>query len=108
MTYEDILTKMKKQVIKEALDLRIINEDELPKYVGKYYDEFGIDSFVNYLSYLIHLKGHPVSNDNIFMTLNHNLLKDKEKLEKRFKLKIETVGETWKRMSDKLRDAFEK
>ena len=106
MTYEDILVKIRKQVIHEALELHIIEEYEVPEYLGKYYDEFGIDSFVNYLSYLIHLKGQHVTNNNVFMTLNKSMLRDKEKIEKRFKLKIVSVDSYWNNLADKVFESF--
>lgn len=80
------LTSMKQQIVATALMRNILTVEDLPKYIGKYIDEYGIDSFINYLSMLL---GEPKIDS--FLTLCEPLIKDKEKIEKRFGIKIITM-----------------
>ena len=82
------LEQMRKEIIDTAIERGIITKEEVSVYVGKYFDEYGIDSFINYLSMLL---GEPKMD--AFMTLCEPLLKDKEKIEKRFGIKIITLGD---------------
>jgi len=82
------LAKMRQEIIDLSLERGIITKKEIPVYVGKYFDDYGIDSFINYLSMLL---GEPKMD--AFMTLCKPLLKDKKKIEKRFGVKIITVGD---------------
>jgi hypothetical protein len=96
----DVITNIKNKVIQEALARKIVTEDEVKKYVGKYIDEFGFDSFVNYLSYLIQTPN--IGNMDVFLTLNQKMLVDKKELESRFGLKIISPDKVWEGMADEL------
>jgi hypothetical protein len=96
----NIITNIKIKVIQDALEKKLITEDELKKYVGKYIDEFGFDSFINYLSYLIATP--TINNADCFLTLNQKMLIDKKELEARFKLRIVSPNQVWENMQDDL------
>lgn len=96
----DVIQNIKNRVIQEALARKILTEDEADKYVGKYIDEFGFDSFVNYLSYLIHSPN--IGNMDMFLTLNQKMLVDKKEIEDRFKLKIVSPDKVWEGMQNEL------
>jgi len=85
---DNILAKMRQEIIELSVERGIITEEEIPIYVGKYFDEYGSDSFINYLSMLL---GEPKMD--AFMTLCDPLIKDKKKIEKRFGVKIITLGD---------------
>jgi len=89
------MTDLKKQIELEkqkivglALYHDILKLSEFNEYIGKYFDEYGNDSFINYLSML-------VSSQKMdgFLTLCNPLIKDKAKIEKRFGVKILTPGD---------------
>ena len=82
------LTKMRQEIIDLSVKGGIITKEEIPIYIGKYFDEYGVDSFINYLSMLL---GEPKMD--AFMTLCKPLLKDRKKIEKRFGVKIITLGD---------------
>lgn len=96
----DVIQNIKNRVIQEALARKILTEDEVRKYVGKYIDEFGFDSFVNYLSYLIATPN--IGNMDMFLTLNQKMLADKKELEARFKLPIMAPNNVWENIADEL------
>ena len=96
----DIITNIKNKVVQEAILRKILTEDEVNKYVGKYIDEFGFDSFVNYLAYLI--KVPDIGDMDCFITFNQKMLLDKKGLEARFKLKILSPDKMWEGMQDEL------
>lgn len=83
---ENKLEKMRQEVIDLAIERKIITKKEIPIYIGKYFDEYGNDSFINYLSMLL---GEPKMD--AFMTLCEPLIKDKDKIEERFGVKIITI-----------------
>lgn len=85
---EHKLALMRQRVINEATQRKIMTLEEMPIYVGKYFDEYGIDSFINYLSML--------TSDvkmEAFITLCKPMIKDRKKIEKRFGVKIITPKE---------------
>jgi len=81
------IIKLRKELVKELVRKGILEENEYEeKFRGRYTDSYGSDGFLNYLSYVVVWRNE--LSDKQFLTLNEKLLKDKEKLEKRFKLKI--------------------
>ena len=82
------LAKMRQEIIDLSVERGIITKEEIPVYIGKYFDEYGIDSFINYLSMFL---GEPKMD--AFCTLCKPLLKDRKKIEKRFGVKIITLGD---------------
>lgn len=96
----DLISNMKNKVIQEALARKLITEDEVKKYVGKYIDEFGFDSFVNYLAYLLATPN--IGNMDLFITLNQKMLIDKKEIETRFKLPIQSPDRVWENMAHEL------
>lgn len=78
------LKKEKKRILTEAFRKKILTKKEYEKdYKEKYIDQYGFDSFLNYLSYLIIWDKH-----GYFLTIGKPILKDRKKIEKRFGLKI--------------------
>lgn len=82
------LEQMRQEIIDSTVKRGIITKEEIPIYIGKYFDEYGIDSFVNYLSMLL---GEPKMD--AFLTLCEPLIKDRKKIEKRFGVEIITLGD---------------
>lgn len=71
------------RILKEAFSKRIITKDEYESnYKDMFYDEFGLDGFLQYIDGVMNAKA------DYFVTLNKNLIKRKEELERKFKLKI--------------------
>jgi hypothetical protein len=99
----DLISKNKRIVVEEALARKLVTREELKKYLGQFSDEFGYDSFVQYLAQLNALdnKGGPKPNDR-FLTMNKNMLIQRKELEKRFKLNIREPGDVWDDMMDGL------
>lgn len=56
----------------------------------EYIDQYGIDSLLN-------LRIASENNMNFFITINEELLKDREELEERFNIKIRTPKEFMKK-----------
>ena len=74
-------------ILQKALDLKILTKKEYEEeYKSKYIDHYGIDSFFNYLVACIH-------KIDRFITICKPMIKDRDKLEKRFKVKIKTPEE---------------
>lgn len=77
----------RKTILQKAIDLKILTQKEYDEtYKNKYIDHYGIDSFFNYLVACIHRMDH-------FVTLCKSMLKDRDKLEKKFRVKIRTPTE---------------
>lgn len=71
------------RILKEAFRKRIITkEDYEADFKDMFYDEFGFDGFLQYIDGVMN------ANADYFVTLNKNLIKRKEELERKFKLKI--------------------
>jgi hypothetical protein len=91
----------KKRIIQMAIEKKIISKKEYKEYEGKYIDQYGCDSFINYLSYLIVMgKG----KNSIFLTVGNTILKDRDKIQKRFGLRIVTPSELNKEINHTLRN----
>jgi hypothetical protein len=81
-------------IIEEAIRRGIITRQEYDLlYRSMYLDEYGMDSFAQYIEILIHKQereeaGEKVDDDLAFLTLNKGMLHDKAKLEKRFGIAI--------------------
>lgn len=95
----NVLKNIRNSVVQEAINRKILKEEEIEQYVGKYIDEFGIDSFVNYLTFLFQPKNF---RESVFLTLNHKMLRDRILLEKRFGIKIASPDTVWDRMGEDL------
>lgn len=77
--------KMRPLVLKQAYDSGILAPEEYEsKYKGHFYDEFGCDSFVQYL----HAAMNMDKKEDYFLTGNERLLKRRDELAGRFGLKI--------------------
>ena len=71
------------RILKEAFNKKIITEEEYENnYKDMFYDEFGFDGFLQYLDGVMNAKA------DYFVTLNKNLIKRRDELERKFKLKI--------------------
>jgi hypothetical protein len=87
---DECIRKERMRVKNIAIEQGLITPEELAEYEGKYIDEFGCDSFINYLSYLSSgLSGQA----GVFLTMNEKIIKDREDIQKRFGLKIVTIEE---------------
>ena len=76
------------RILKEAFSKKILTKEEYEgNYKDMFYDEFGFDSFLQYIDGVMN------ANADYFVTLNKNLIKRKEELERKFKLKIITLEE---------------
>ena len=77
------IERMKREILGDAIATGKLTEKEyLKKYKDKYYDDHGIDSFIQYLD--ASMKG----GDTVFVTLNEKILRDKSKLEDKFGTRI--------------------
>ncbi len=80
--------KMREPVLKQAYELGIITPEEYEsKYKGHFYDDYGCDSFIQYLNGAMNAKAE------YFTTLNDRLLKRRDELADKFGLKIVTMEE---------------
>lgn len=71
------------RILKEAFNKKIITEEEYENnYKDMFYDEFGFDGFLQYIDGVMN------ANADYFVTLNKNLIKRRDELERKFKLKI--------------------
>jgi len=81
------------KILDEAIMRGLITENEYYReYHRRYVCAHGNDSFIQLLDCAIK---NAISSEliDIFITLNKNLLNDRKKLEKRFKIKIAIPGE---------------
>ncbi|MBS3097057.1 hypothetical protein J4480_06500 [Candidatus Woesearchaeota archaeon] len=82
------LHEEKNKILKQAFEEKLITREEYEKsYKDMFYDEFGFDGFIQYIDAVMGSKG------DCFVTLNQNLLKRRNELEKKFKLKITSIEE---------------
>ena len=85
---KQIIDLMEKKIVIVALMKDVLSIEDLPNYIRKYIDEYGNDSFINYLSCLL---GEPKMD--AFLTNCKPLIKDKKKIEEKFGVKITTIKE---------------
>jgi Fe-S cluster assembly scaffold protein SufB len=77
------IEKMRDSILTDAMKSGKLTEKEyIKRYKGRYHDDHGIDSFIQYLD--TSLKG----GDKVFVTLNDKILRDKAKLETKFGTRI--------------------
>jgi predicted nucleic acid-binding protein len=80
--------KMREPVLKQAYEQGILTvEDYESKYKGHFYDDYGCDSFIQYLNGAMNAKAE------YFTTLNERLIKRRDELADKFGLKIATLEE---------------
>ncbi|MBI2657252.1 hypothetical protein HYX08_01000 [Candidatus Woesearchaeota archaeon] len=73
----------KENILKQAFEENLFTENEYnKKYKDMFYDEFGSDSFMQYINAVMNAK------IDFFVTENERMLKRKEELKKRFGLEI--------------------
>lgn len=83
----------KDNILNQAFDENIFTEKEYnEKYKGMFYDEFGSDSFMQYINAVMNAK------IDFFVTENERMLKRKEELKKRFGLEIASPEDILKRL----------
>ena len=76
------------KILSEAFNKKIIiKEDYENSYKDMFYDEFGFDGFLQFIDSVMNAKA------DYFVTLNKNLIKRRDELERKFKLKIITPEE---------------
>lgn len=84
--------KGKKEIISDAIERGLFTEEEYnAKFKDNYNDSYGIDSFSQYIGTVLHIRD--TDEDIVFVTLNDNLLRDRDMLEDRFGVKILQVEE---------------
>lgn len=82
------LHSQKNRILKEAFSRRILTKEDYESYYkDMFYDEFGFDGFLQYLDGVMN------ANADYFVTLNKNLIKRRDELERKFKLKVITPEE---------------
>ncbi|MBS3114288.1 hypothetical protein J4448_04245 [Candidatus Woesearchaeota archaeon] len=73
----------KDNVLKQAFEEKLFTEQEYnQKYKDMFYDDYGSDSFIQYINAVMNAK------IDFFVTENERLLRKKEELKKRFGLEI--------------------
>lgn len=73
----------KESILKQAYEENLFTEEEYDeKYKNMFYDEFGSDSFTQYINAVMNAK------IDFFITRNERMLNRKEELKKRFGLEI--------------------
>lgn len=83
------LNLQKEDILNQAIDEKILTKEEYKeKYEDMFYDDFGADSFLQYLNASMNTK-----DIDYFVTENLRLLNKREDIEKKFKLKIISLKE---------------
>ena len=83
----------KDNVLKQAFEQNLFTEEEYnEKYKDMFYDEYGSDSFIQYINAAMNTK------IDFFVTENERMLKRKEELKKRFGLEIASPEEILKKL----------
>ncbi len=73
----------REKILGEAFNKKIITKEGYENsYKDMFYDEFGFDGFLQYIDGVMNAKA------DYFVTLNKNLIKRRDELESKFKLKI--------------------
>ncbi len=80
--------KMREPVLKQAYEQGILTPDEYEsRYKGHFFDDYGCDSFIQYLNGVMNAKVE------YFTTENERLVKRRDELAGRFGLKIASIEE---------------
>lgn len=83
----------KENVLRQAFEENLFAEQEYnEKYKDMFYDEFGSDSFMQYINAVMN------AETDYFVTENQRMLKRKEELKKRFGLEITNSEDILKRL----------
>src|SRR3989344_9382006 len=83
----------KENILKQALEENLFTEKEYnEKYKDMFYDEFGSDSFMQYINAVMNAK------IDFFLTENERMLKREAELKKRFGLEITSPEDILKRV----------
>ena len=86
--FRQALHKQKARILNEAFEKKLFTQEEYEKnYKDMFYDEFGYDGFLQYIDGVMN------ANADYFVTENKNLIKRREEIESKFKLKIITSEE---------------
>ena len=81
----------KENILKQAFEENLFAESEYnEKYKDMFYDEFGSDSFIQYINAVMN------AEIDFFVTGNERMLKRKEELKKKFGLEIASPKEILK------------
>ena len=82
----------KESILKQAFEENMFTEQEYnEKYKDMFYDDYGSDSFMQYINAVMNAK------IDFFITENERMLKKKEELKKRFGLEIASPEDILKR-----------
>ena len=83
----------KESILKQAFEENIFTEKEYnEKYKDMFYDDYGSDSFVQYVNAVMN------SKIDFFVTENERILKRKEELKKRFGLEVASPEQILKKL----------
>ena len=83
----------KENILKQAFEENLFTESEYnEKYKDMFYDEFGSDSFIQYINAVMN------AEIDFFVTGNERMLKKKEELKKRFGLEIVSPDQILKKL----------
>ena len=83
----------KENVLKQALEENLFTEKEYnEKYKDMFYDEYGSDSFIQYINAVMN------AEIDFFVTENERMLKKKEDLQKKFGLEIASPEQILKKL----------
>ena len=83
----------KENILNQAFNENLFTEEEYnKKYKDMFYDEFGSDSFIQYINAVMNAK------IDFFLTENERMLKMKEELKKIFGLEIASPEEILKKL----------
>ena len=84
--------EQKEKILQQAYDEDLFTKQEYEEqYKDMFYDDFGSDSFIQYINAAINAK------TDFFVTNNERLIKSRKQLQKRFRLKIATPEEIIKK-----------
>jgi len=84
----------KEDILKQAFEEKFLTEKEYnEKYKDMFYDDYGSDSFMQYINAVMNAK------IDFFVTHNERMLKRKEEIRKRFGLEIASPEEILKELN---------
>ncbi len=83
----------KESILNQAFEENFLTKEEYNiKYKDRFYDEFGSDSFIQYINAVMNAK------IDFFVTENERMLKRKEELKERFGLEIASPEQILKKL----------